>query len=238
MKKRPKVIPRKKAPPKRKVVVRRKPVTKAPPVRKAKPPVRKVVRRTVRKQATHRKAVVARRAAPRRAQPQRRAHAQQNRRPVNRNKATVRAKPVRRRPVRAVRNVKPRPAIRRPPVKKPVRAVKPKPVVRRPPAKPRVVGNPRLEKQYEQGIRQRIEQKKVYPRRAKRMRKQGVVKVAFTVSKNGTVSKLRLLKSSGVKSLDKAALEAVRKVGRFPPIPAGVGKALINYIIPIAYRLR
>ena len=101
-----------------------------------------------------------------------------------------------------------------------------------------MVANPQLERQYEQRIRQRILQKKVYPRLAKRMRKQGVVKVAFTLSKNGALSRLRILQSSGVKSLDKAALQAVKKVGRFPAFPAGIRKHSINYIIPITYRLR
>ena len=139
---------------------------------------------------------------------------------------------------RVARHVAPQ---RRAPVqhRKPKKTIaRAKPVVRKTPVKPRVVANPQLEKKYELGIRQRIQQKKVYPRRAKRMRKQGVVKVAFTISKNGMLSKLRILQSSGVKSLDKAALQAVQKVGRFPAFPAGIRKQAIRYIIPIAYRLR
>lgn len=116
-------------------------------------------------------------------------------------------------------------------------AVKTKPAAR-PTAQPRVARNPQLERQYEKSIRQRIEQKKVYPRLAKRMRKQGVVKVAFTISRNGIVSRLRIVQSSGVKSLDKAALQAVKKVGQFPSIPAGIRKSVLNYIIPIAYHIR
>jgi protein TonB len=122
-------------------------------------------------------------------------------------------------------------------VSKPRQVVRAKPVIR-PATQPKVVSNPHLERQYEQGIRQRIEQKKVYPRLAKRMRKQGVVKVAFTISRNGIVSKLRIVQSSGVKSLDKAALKAVKKVGRFPPIPAGIRKQSLSYIIPISYKIR
>ena len=123
------------------------------------------------------------------------------------------------------------------PVKRPKPIVKPKHPARPSPAKV-ASNNPHLEKQYEQGIRQRIEQRKVYPRRAKRMRKQGVVKVAFTINRNGIISKLRILKSSGVKSLDQAALKAVRKVGRFPAIPAGIRKQSLSYNIPISYHIR
>ena len=126
-------------------------------------------------------------------------------------------------------------------VNKPTHASKPavrrKPAAR-PPTQPKIARNPHLERQYEQGIRQRIEQKKLYPRLAKRMRKQGVVRIAFTINRNGSFSKLRIVQSSGVKSLDKAALQAVKKVGRFPAIPAGIRKSVLSYIIPISYRLR
>ncbi len=124
------------------------------------------------------------------------------------------------------------------PAAKRVVATKAIPAPRRPPAQSRVASNPHLERQYEKSIQQRINQKKSYPRRAKRMRKQGVVKVAFTISRNGIVSRLRIVKSSGVKSLDKAALSAVKKVGRFPAIPAGIRKSTWDFDIPIAYHLR
>ncbi|HIO97099.1 MAG TPA: TonB family protein [Leucothrix sp.] len=52
------------------------------------------------------------------------------------------------------------------------------------------------------------------------------------------MSKLRIHKSSGSKVLDKAALKAVRKSGRFPAIPASVKKQFLSYIIPISYRIR
>ena len=70
------------------------------------------------------------------------------------------------------------------------------------------------------------------------MRKQGVVKVAFTINKMGMISNLRVVQSSGVKSLDKAALTAVKNVGKFPAIPAEIRKQSLSYIIPISYRLR
>jgi len=120
---------------------------------------------------------------------------------------------------------------------KPAKVIKPKKVARPAPQK-RTVNNANLLRQYEQIIRQRIEQKKTYPRRAKRMRKQGTVKVAFTISKAGILSNLRIVQSSGVKSLDQAALSAVKKVGKFAPIPANIKKQSLSYTIPIAYRLK
>ena len=70
------------------------------------------------------------------------------------------------------------------------------------------------------------------------MRKQGVARIAFTLSKNGVVSNLRIVQSSGIKSLDEASIKAIKKVGRFPVFPAGINKPSIRYIIPISYRLR
>ncbi|MEE9327418.1 MAG: TonB family protein [Cocleimonas sp.] len=99
----------------------------------------------------------------------------------------------------------------------------------------KTIGNSHLEDQYGKSIHQRIKQKKVYPRRAKRMRKEGIVNVGFTISKNGTISKLRIIKSSGVLSLDKGALKTIKKIGRFPIFPAGLNKTFIDYIIPISY---
>jgi protein TonB len=104
--------------------------------------------------------------------------------------------------------------------------------------RPKVIGNPQLEGQYGNGIRQRIEQKKVYPRRAKRMRKEGIVQLGFTISRNGAISKLRIVKSSGISSLDKGALKTIHKIGRFPIFPSGLNKTFIDYIIPISYSRR
>ena len=148
---------------------------------------------------------------------------------------------------------KPRPAITRAQApKKPHRIVKKRVVVtpRKPPAKKvprqvnkpkapaRKVGNPQLERQYSNNIRQMIEKKKVYPRKAKRRKQQGTVTVSFSVNKAGIVSKLRIVKSSGSKTLDNAALLAIKQVGRFPAIPVGIQKTFLSYTIPISYRLR
>ncbi len=97
--------------------------------------------------------------------------------------------------------------------------------------------NPQREKQYQRSVQQKIERQKNYPRRAKRMRQQGIVKVGFSLSKNGVMSNLRIVQSSGITSLDNATLQAVKKVGRFPVFPAGINKQSISYIIPIAYQL-
>ena len=111
-------------------------------------------------------------------------------------------------------------------------------VATKPSHQPTSSTNIQLERQYGQGIRQQIERGKNYPRRAKRMHKQGIVKVGFTINRNGLITNLRIVKSSGTKILDRSALLAVNKVGRFPPFPAGINKQSISYTIPILFSLR
>ena len=42
-----------------------------------------------------------------------------------------------------------------------------------------------------------------------------------------------MVKYTGVKSLDEVALSAVKKVDRFPTIPAGIRKQLLSYVTPL-----
>ncbi len=46
------------------------------------------------------------------------------------------------------------------------------------------------------------------------------VVLLFTVSKNGKVSNIKVLKSSGYKDVDKAAIKAVKDTAPFQPLPA------------------
>ena len=59
-----------------------------------------------------------------------------------------------------------------------------------------------------------------YPALAAAMGWTGVVRVAFTIRTDGTVTDLRVVKTSGRKVLDECALEDVRASAPFPP-PAG-----------------
>ena len=217
-----------------------KPIVKKPkpPVVKPKPKIKKKKvksntkpnKKVIKKKRVVKKKPVAK---PRKATPPKR-------------RAVVQKRPVQKLRPAPARKAAPVKRVARPPVKKPVRKAPPaqqprrvqKPVSKPKPAKPRIVGNPQLEHQYQNSIRQRIEQKKTYPRRAKKRNVQGIVQVAFSINKSGVISKLRIIKSSGSKILDKAALQSVRSVGRFPAIPAGIRKASIDYVIPISYRLR
>ncbi|MGB0679854.1 MAG: energy transducer TonB family protein [Polyangiales bacterium] len=75
-----------------------------------------------------------------------------------------------------------------------------------------------------------------YPAAARRAGQQGTVVIALHIGAQGKLRAVRLHRSSGHRSLDAAALAAVRDVGRVPPPPVAQIKGPV--LMPIAYRLR
>lgn len=63
----------------------------------------------------------------------------------------------------------------------------------------------------------------------------GKVTVTFTILADGTVSGLRIKKSSGKEALDATALKIVRNASPFPPIPAETGKQAWNMTVPMTF---
>lgn len=72
-----------------------------------------------------------------------------------------------------------------------------------------------------------------YPREARRERLRGEVRVAFTVSRNGAVGAIRVVRSSGSPILDQAAVETVRRAAPFPAIPDG--RSSWPFTVPLAF---
>lgn len=95
-----------------------------------------------------------------------------------------------------------------------------------------------LEDQYRAQVRREIEKHKFYPARARRQRRQGTVTVAFSLARNGQPGELRLTRQCSSAVLNRAALEAVRKVGTFPPFPAEIHRLSWAFEIPLSYRIR
>lgn len=80
--------------------------------------------------------------------------------------------------------------------------------------------------------------KPTYPSSARRAGHQGTVTVSFTVSSSGSVTSVRVSRSSGHSSLDNAAISAVRR-WRFKPARNGLGQATsYKYSIPIPFVLK
>ncbi|QRM56468.1 energy transducer TonB [Sinorhizobium sp. BG8] len=63
----------------------------------------------------------------------------------------------------------------------------------------------------------------------------GSVVVSFVVSSGGQAGNIRVSRSSGFASLDKAAIDAVRRAGPFPKIPEDAGRASWSFNVPIVF---
>ncbi len=94
-----------------------------------------------------------------------------------------------------------------------------------------------LEARYMAALRSAIEANKFYPRRARRLKREGKVVVDFTISRNGQIHDVNIAMTSGTKLLDKAALDAVNKLGQFKPIPEQIQYEKWKLEIPMEFTL-
>lgn len=83
-------------------------------------------------------------------------------------------------------------------------------------------------------IKSAIDKALIYPRKAQMLRQEGTAVVQFTYTKSGNLKGLRLLKSTGIKELDEAAMRTiVRASANFPSVEQ-------NYTLrlPITFDIR
>lgn len=81
-------------------------------------------------------------------------------------------------------------------------------------------------------IRARIEARKVRP---KNIRDAGRPVVRITVARNGVLESVRVIRTSRIDALDAAAVEAVRRAGKFPPAPGKLDLPRASFDLPIAF---
>jgi len=115
---------------------------------------------------------------------------------------------------------------------------KSKKVAKRPPktqlssSKRKAVKNSYLSK-----VKRTIEQRKSYPKAAKRLKQEGVVTIRFTILRNGKIKNLAVLKKSKYRKLDKAAIKTVRKIISFEPIPRELNERSMVITVPVKYEI-
>ena len=132
-------------------------------------------------------------------------------------------------PASIVKKVKPKPQITKPaPVKK---AKQIKKII------PKINKVKEAERNYRRKLNRLIAQKKTYPRKAKRMGQQGVVRVSFVVLNNGKIRNIKITKSSGSRSLDKAAKKLIQKISGLLPFSKSIKRKQWQFHININYRL-
>jgi len=83
----------------------------------------------------------------------------------------------------------------------------------------------------------RIDSFKSYPESAKSRYIQGLVKIEFVLNKNGSISRIKIVKSSRHKNLDLAALKAVNKAAPFPKPPQYILNLPVKLQVNVLFEL-
>src|SRR3989304_2591700 len=86
-------------------------------------------------------------------------------------------------------------------------------------------------------VREKIEKAKFYPPLARKKGYEGVVRVGFTIKKNGKFEDIHVLRPCHCEALDSAATEAIKKASPFGPVPETFPDEGIRLEIDVAYRL-
>jgi len=92
-------------------------------------------------------------------------------------------------------------------------------------------------KEYFEMLNLRIHSYKKYPESARSRHLEGRVRVEFVLSEDGTLSDIKILKSSRHKNLDEAAISAIKRASPFPRPPAFLFKTPVTMQISILFEL-
>jgi protein TonB len=79
---------------------------------------------------------------------------------------------------------------------------------------------------------------KRYPDAARARRIQGIVKVEFTIDREGRILDSRVAESSGSSTLDAEALATLRRADPLPAPPVSAAEATFYLVLPIHFRIR
>ena len=93
------------------------------------------------------------------------------------------------------------------------------------------------EQHYLAVLRERVEREKFYPPVSKRRGEEGQVVVGFVIRKDGELTDFTIIRSSGIRRLDNAALRTLRGISPFEPIPEILRRQEWTLSVPIVYSL-
>ncbi|MBE0485623.1 energy transducer TonB [Marinobacter sp.] len=94
------------------------------------------------------------------------------------------------------------------------------------------------ENRYLQDLLGHLNRYKRYPDSARRMRREGVVTVTFTVSEGGRVNGVQITDSSGFRPLDDEVRQMLARAAPLPVIPAHLGQSSLTVTLPVAFTLQ
>jgi len=83
-----------------------------------------------------------------------------------------------------------------------------------------------------------VERHKGYPASARARHETGIAELAFTLDRNGKVLSSRVVRSSGIPSLDQETIDTVRRAQPFPPPPANMPGETFDFTVPIHFNIR
>lgn len=86
-------------------------------------------------------------------------------------------------------------------------------------------------------IRLAIERNKKYPEAARAARIEGRVTVGFVITPEGNIEDVKIVRRSGSRSLDEAALNAVKEAAPFPKPPKTLFKGPVKLAIAMVFEL-
>jgi len=87
------------------------------------------------------------------------------------------------------------------------------------------------------GLRQRIDQRKIYPSLSRRIGETGRVLISLKLLRDGTIHSIQIKSASRFARLDRAALDTVSLVNRYDPIPDAIAENQLTVDIPIEFAL-
>lgn len=90
---------------------------------------------------------------------------------------------------------------------------------------------------YRSALRSALAREHHYPARARRFGLSGTARVAFVIARDGRFRDIHLAGSTGAALLDRTALETVRRLGRFRPLPPSYSGDGWAVSVPLVYRL-
>lgn len=92
--------------------------------------------------------------------------------------------------------------------------------------------------QYHSQLSSWLKKHKRYPRRAKKRKQEGTVKIRFTINRSGKLIDYKIIESSGHPLLDKAAENMLKKSAPMPQLPNTFTGQLLSLEIPVAFSIK
>ena len=104
--------------------------------------------------------------------------------------------------------------------------------------RPALIEEESARRDYLAALARQIHRKKHYPKAARLNRQEGRVVVTFVIQGSGRITDIRVTRSSGSATLDKAAVQILERISPFRAIPGELGMDRWEIAVPIDYSLR